>query len=107
MHCGASAPLHCRFEDATPEPYDLMVDLIGGIYAIIEYYMHCDMTAIDGYHMHCDASVLLHRRFEDATAEPYDLVVDLIGGDYEWRSLPLLKRSGHFANILNSGFLHQ
>ncbi|WIA13205.1 hypothetical protein OEZ85_006797 [Tetradesmus obliquus] len=47
------------------------------------------------------------QKFEDATAEPYDLVVDLIGGDYEWRSLPLLKRSGHFANILNSGFLHQ
>lgn len=47
-------------------------------------------------------------RFEDASAEPYDLVVDLIGGDYELRSLPLLKRrGGHFAHVLNSGWLHQ
>jgi NADPH:quinone reductase-like Zn-dependent oxidoreductase len=46
-------------------------------------------------------------RFEEASPEPYDLVVDTIGGDYELRSLPLLKRSGHFAHILNSGFLYQ
>jgi NADPH:quinone reductase-like Zn-dependent oxidoreductase len=53
------------------------------------------------------ACVLHLRRFEEASPEPYDLVVDLIGGDYELRSLPLLKRSGHFAHILNSGFLYQ
>lgn len=32
----------------------------------------------------------------------------LAGGDYELRSLPLLKpKTGHFAHVLNSGFLYQ
>lgn len=46
-------------------------------------------------------------RFEDVSPEPYDLVVDTIGGDYELRSIKLVKKSGHFAHILNSGFLYQ
>lgn len=35
----------------------------------------------------------------------YDVVVDLMGGDYELKSLCCLKPRGHFANVLNSGWL--
>jgi NADPH:quinone reductase-like Zn-dependent oxidoreductase len=46
--------------------------------------------------------------FEAAETDPFDLVVDLVGGDYELRSLPLLRRpGGHFAHVINSGFVYQ
>lgn len=45
-------------------------------------------------------------RFEETT-EPYDVVVDLIGGSYELRSMKCLKPRGHFAHVINSGFLHE
>eukprot|EP00775_Hariotina_reticulata_P013537 gene13537-13663_t len=46
-------------------------------------------------------------KFEEVSLEPYDVVVDTIGGDYELRSIKLLKPKGHFAHIINSGFLYQ
>jgi NADPH:quinone reductase-like Zn-dependent oxidoreductase len=45
-------------------------------------------------------------KFEE-TSEPYDVVVDLIGGSYELRSMKCLKPRGHFAHVINSGFMHQ
>lgn len=44
-------------------------------------------------------------RFDEVCREdpPFDAVVDSVGGDYEKRSRRLLKKSGHFSEILNSG----
>jgi NADPH:quinone reductase-like Zn-dependent oxidoreductase len=43
------------------------------------------------------------QRFEEV-CQPFDGVVDVIGGDVETRSMRVLKRSGAFVSVLNSGW---
>lgn len=48
------------------------------------------------------------QRFEEVcAAEPFDGVIDLIGGSVEVRSLKVLKRSGTFVSVLNSGWIKE
>lgn len=54
-----------------------------------------------------DRAIDYNKEKFDETSEPYDVVVDLIGGSYELRSMKCLKPKGHFAHVINSGFLHE
>ena len=48
------------------------------------------------------------QRFEEVCKDrPFDAVIDLIGGDVEVRSLRVLKGSGVFVSVLNSGWIKQ
>lgn len=45
------------------------------------------------------------QKFEEVSKdEPFDAVIDLIGGSVELRSMTVLKRSGSFVSVLNSGW---
>lgn len=47
-------------------------------------------------------------RFEQVYAnDPFDVVLDLVGGDYEQRSMKVLKKTGHFAHVMNQGWQHR
>eukprot|EP00879_Flechtneria_rotunda_P005960 GHRR01006266.1.p1 GENE.GHRR01006266.1~~GHRR01006266.1.p1 ORF type:complete len:338 (+),score=95.80 GHRR01006266.1:261-1274(+) len=47
-------------------------------------------------------------KFEEVSKEPYDVIVDLVGGDYEIRSMKILQtKGGHYANVINGGFINQ